>query len=105
MSNVTVSERGTEFGVAQFMAVAQFYGTNRKAVDVLAEYPSLEAAIDAVRQGWNIVQDMVKDGAGFTPPAQLGFGSDNAQAIGLTLLGKRTSPSKIRSLLSKAGKQ
>jgi hypothetical protein len=96
---------GTEFGVAEFLASARFYDQNRKAVDLQAEYPSLEAALEAVTQGWNIVQNMIDDGAGYTPAAQLGFGSESAAAIGESIRGLRPTPSKIRSLFAKAGKK
>lgn len=87
----------TEFGVVQLRAAAKAYADNKAIVDAVAKkYNSLDDAIAALNGVWHILQDMSLRGAGYTPSAELGFGSSNAAQIADALMGVSTSVSETR---------
>jgi len=105
MSTTTVSQPKSESVVNEdvFCTLAKDYRTSRKLVDALAQSENPDNAIKVALQVIGRLKSMVSCGDGYTPATRHGFGSDNASAIALTILGQRASTATIRSKFAKIG--
>ena len=103
MSDTTVA-----FGQAEFVGTAKSYADDSKVkrlVDALCglkdnREDGLSVALEIIGR----FEDMAVNGSGYTPGAELGFGSDNAATIADKLLGRSTSAGDTRKSLVKLGK-
>lgn len=103
MSDTTVT-----FGQAEFVGIAQKYAADSKVkrlVDALTglkddREDGLSSALEIIGK----FEDMSEHGSGYTPGAELGFGSDNASTIAEKILGRSTSAGETRKSLVKLGK-
>jgi len=86
-----------------FCVLAKDYRTSRKLVDALAQADNPDQAIKTALEVIGRLKSMVANGNGYTPATRHGFGSDNASAIALTILGQRASTATIRSKFAKIG--
>lgn len=93
-----------EFGEQKLKANAALYRANKRVVDAASGYDSLDDAIAGLTEAWNALEAQAKDGSGFTPAVELGFGSDNAEVIAESLLGRRNSVGATRKSFSNLGK-
>lgn len=101
-------ETAVTFGQAEFVGVAQKYASDNKVkrlVDAIAglkddREDGLSSALGIIAK----FEDMSENGSGYTPGAELGFGSDNAATIADKLLGKSTSAGETRKAIVKLGK-
>ncbi len=93
-----------EFGQDQFVAVAVTYREHKRIVDACSGYDNVEDAMAGLKLAWEAIQSQVENGADFTPPSKLGFGSDNARVIGETLLGIRNTVGSTRKAFKDLGK-
>lgn len=105
MSTTTVSAPKSDVVVNEdvFCTLAKDYRTSRKLVDALASSENPDNSIKVALQVIGRLKSMVANGDGYTPATRHGFGSDNASAIALTILGQRASTSTIRSKFAKIG--
>ena len=95
-------------GQAEFVGAAQAYAADNKVkrlVDALTglkddREDGLSAALGIIGK----FEDMSEHGSGYTPGAELGFGSDNAGTIADKILGRSTSAGETRKSLVKLGK-
>ncbi len=96
------------FGQAEFVGVAQKYAADSKAkrlVDALSAFK--DDREDGLSTALGIIADlelMSEHGSGYTPGAELGFGSDNAATVADKILGRSTSAGETRKSLVKLGK-
>jgi len=100
------SETGTivEFGATQLKANAAVYHGAKRLVDAASGCDSLEDAIALLTEAWNILEAQIESGGGFTPPVEMGFGSDNAAVIAESLLGRRNTVGATRKSFNNLGK-
>ncbi len=101
-------ETTTTFGQAEFVGVAQKYASDNKVkrlVDAIAALK--DDREDGISSALGIIADfesMSEHGSGYTPGAELGFGSDNAAVVADKILGRSTSAGETRKSLVKLGK-
>ena len=103
MSDTTVA-----FGQAEFVGVAKSYATDNKVKRLVDALSALkDDREDGLSNALGIIADfesMSENGSGYTPGAELGFGSDNASTIADKILGRSTSAGETRKSLVKLGK-
>jgi len=106
MTTATVEATGTstEFGADNLLANAAVYAKAKRIIDAASSYDSLESAVEALTEAWQVLESQIEDGGGYTPSADLGFGSDNAAVIAESLLGRRNSVGATRKAFAKLGK-
>lgn len=96
------------FGQAEFVKTAQAYAEDSKVkrlVDALTGLKdNREDGLSAALEIIGMFEEMSDNGSGYTPGAELGFGSDNAGTIADKLLGKSTSAGETRKAVVKLGK-
>ncbi len=103
-----MSDTAVTFGQAEFVGTAQAYAAESKVkrlVDALCgckddREDHLSAALGVIAS----FESMSENGSGYTPGAELGFGSDNAGTIADKILGRSTSAGETRKSLVKLGK-
>ena len=111
-STVSAESTSVEFGADRFKANASLYAENKRAVDAIATgiakakggYDSFDDAIATITQAWEALRNQVVKGVEYTPPVNMGFGSNNAGQIAGALTGDRTSVGDIRKAFSTLGK-
>ena len=101
---MTDSKVEVEFGAPQFLKNAQLYSANKRLVDAACRYDSVEDAIAALQDSWDALTSQSENGGGFTPSADLGFGSDNAGQIASALIGQRSLVSSTRKAFAAIGR-
>ena len=94
----------TEFGQDEFLANAVTYRTHKRIADACSGYDSLDDALAGLKTVWEALQSQVEDGADYTPPVKLNFGSDNARVIAETLMGIRNTVGSTRKAFKDLGK-
>lgn len=103
-----MSATTVDFGQAEFVGTAQSYAADNKVkrlVDALCGLK--DEREDGLSSALGIIakfEDMSVNGSGYTPGAELGFGSDNAGTIADKLLGRSTSAGDTRKAIVKLGK-
>lgn len=106
------SKSDVEFSADVFKANAKLYAEHKRVVDAIATgiakpkggYDNFDDAIVQITKVWESLQVQVTDGAGFTPPVEAGFGSNNGSQIASSLIGDRTSVGAIRKAMADHGK-
>jgi hypothetical protein len=93
-----------EFGSDQFIKNAVVYAEHKAIVNAASKYDSLPDAQAALELAWNALVKQSQQGGGFTPPTELGFGSDNAAQIASVLIGARLGISVTRKAMVAVGK-
>jgi hypothetical protein len=104
MTQSSATGTAVEFGVESFIANAANYRANKKIVDAASGYDNVEDAIRCLKAAWEAMEVQAKEGSGYTPKPEVGFGSDSAAVIAETILGRRTTPGTTRKLFSGLGK-
>ena len=107
-----VDRTSTEFSLEQFQANARSYAAHKGVIDAIAKqiarpkggYDNFDDAIAQVSAVWRALRDQAVDGAGFTPPVELGFGSNNAAQVAGALTGDKVSVAEIRKSFAALGK-
>ncbi len=94
----------TEFGLSNLKANAAVYHKAKRIVDAASGYDTVDDAIAALTEAWKVIESQVELGGGFTPPAEAGFGSDNAAVIGESILGRRNTVGATRKAFNNMGK-
>ncbi len=96
------------FGQAEFVGIANKYAADSKVKRLVDAISALkDDREDGLSRALGIIADfenMSEHGSGYTPGAELGFGSDNAGTIADKVLGKSTSAGETRKSLVKLGK-
>ncbi len=92
------------FTSEEFLANAKIYREHKRLVDGASGYDGLDDAIVALTSAWEAMEAQIENGSGFTPPTELGFGSDNAAVIGESILGRRNTVGATRKAFSGLGK-
>ncbi len=108
----TSEKTKTEFGAEQLQANAALYVMHKRALDAIATgiakpnggYDNFDDFVAQIRKVWDILRNQVENGAKFTPPVEMGFGSNNASQIASSLTGDRTSVGDIRKAFATLGK-
>ncbi len=100
----SVAEVGTEFDLAALKVNAAIYHGAKRIMDAASGYDSLADAKVALTRVWEAMEAQVELGGGFTPPAEVGFGSDNAAVIAESILGQRNTVGKTRKAFNTMGK-
>jgi len=100
--NVTGTQ--VEFGSENLVANAAVYRGAKRIVDAASGYDTLDDAIAALTEAWEVLERQIEEGAGYTPDKSLGFGSDNAAVIAESLLGRRNSVGATRKAFNALGK-
>lgn len=93
-----------EFGAAEFKANAAIYAGAKRLVDAASYCDNLDDAIATLTAAWKALESQAKNGSGYTPDQEMGFGSDNAAVIAESLLGIRNTVGATRQLFNKLGK-
>lgn len=93
-----------EFGSENLVVNAAVYHGAKRIVDAASGYDSLDDAIAALTEAWEVLERQIEEGAGYTPDKSLGFGSDNAAVIAESLLGRRNSVGATRRAFNALGK-
>jgi len=102
---MTEKATSTEFGSAELRVNAALYAENKRLVDAAAtKYQSLDDAIAALSTVWEALENQARIGGSYTPPVELGFGSDNASQIASAILGRKTSVTETRKAFATLGK-
>lgn len=104
MSQSDATGTSVEFGADNLLANAVVYHGAKRIVDAASGYDSLDDAIAALTEAWEVIERQIMEGAGFTPDKGLGFGSDNAAVIAESLLGRRNSVGATRKAFNTMGK-
>ncbi len=103
-----MSDTAVSFGQAEFVGVAQKYATDSKVKRLVDALTGLkDDREDGLSSALGIIADfegMSEHGSGYTPGAELGFGSDNAATIADKVLGRSTSAGETRKAIVKLGK-
>lgn len=102
-TSVDVEPRVAEY-VGTFRANAAEYAANRRIIDAAAKYDSLDDAKAALERVWTLLEKQIVEGAGYTPSADLGFGSDNGGQIASAIIGRRSSVTATRKAFANLGK-
>lgn len=102
----SATETSVEFGATDLLANAKVYADTKtkRLIDAASSFDNVEDAKFALTEAWDMLEDQIERGAGYTPDASLGFGSDNAAVIAETLLGRRNSVGATRKAFVKIGK-
>lgn len=105
----TIAQSGTDksetgFGAKNLKANAALYRQNKRILDGASSFDNLDDALAALTDIWTALEAQIEHGSGFTPPVELGFGSDNAAVIAESLLGRRNTVGKTRKSFSELGK-
>jgi len=87
---------------ALFAQLGPKYKANRKLADAViailnTKNGNVDQSMVQVRELIDNLNILVAHGDGYTPPTNLGFGSDNASTIASAVLGQRASTSSIRT--------
>lgn len=100
------SDTGTivEFGAKELKANAAVYHDAKRIVDAASSYDSVDDAVAALTEAWKVIEAQIENGGGFTPPVEMGFGSDNAAVIAESLLGRRNTVGATRKAFNSLGK-
>ncbi|KKK62917.1 hypothetical protein LCGC14_2999540 [marine sediment metagenome] len=101
-------ESTVTFGQAEFVGIAKKYATDNKVkrlVDAITglkdnREDGLSVALEIVAE----FENMANIGSGYTPGAELGFGSDNAATVADKILGRSTSAGETRKSLVNLGR-
>ncbi len=104
-TSVAESATSVEFGAENLKANAKAYRAHSKMVNAAAAYDNVDDAIKCLRETVEILEEQVKDGAGYTPSVDLDFGSDNASQIAEGLLGLRPTIGSTRKAMAKHGQE
>lgn len=99
-----VKGTSTEFGPVQLKANAAVYREHASLINAASKYDSVEDAIAALKVSFEILEKQIVEGVGYTPPIELGFGSDSAAVIGESLVGRRNSIGQTRKMFKDLGK-
>lgn len=92
-----------EFTSDEFLANAKIYRDAKRIVDAASSFDCLDDAIASLTSAWQAMEAQIEHGGGFTPPTELGFGSDNAAVIGESILGRRNTVGATRKAFNKLG--
>lgn len=95
---------GKEFGSAKFIRNAVSYAEHKALVNAASKYDNLNDAMSALDTVWAALVEQSKEGGGFTPSVELGFGSDNAAQIASALIGQRSRVTDTRKAMVAVGK-
>lgn len=93
-----------EFGAAEFKANAAVYAGAKRLVDAASSCDNLDDAIATLTAAWKALETQAKNGSGYTPDREMGFGSDNAAVIAESLIGVRNTVGTTRKLFNALGK-
>ena len=93
-----------EFGAKQLKATAAVYHGAKRIVDAASSFDSLDDAVATLTEAWEVLEDQIQSGAGYTPDRELGFGSDNAAVIAESILGRRNTVGATRKSFNALGK-
>ncbi|RLC89141.1 MAG: hypothetical protein DRJ03_00885 [Chloroflexi bacterium] len=104
MSQSDNAGTSVEFGAKQLQANAAVYHGAKRIVDAASGFDSLDDAVAALTEAWEVLEAQVESGAGYTPDRELGFGSDNAAVIAESILGRRNSVGATRRAFNNMGK-
>lgn len=113
MSDTMVAEpTSVDFGIDTFRSNAKLYAEHKRVIDAIATgiskanggFDNFDDAIATVSKVWAALREQVVDGAGFTPPVELGFGSNNASQVAAALTGDKSSVTEIRKAFAGLGK-
>ena len=96
------------FGQTEFVGIAHKYAADSKVkrlVDAIAglkddREDGLSVALEIIAD----FENMANVGSGYTPGAELGFGSDNAATVADKILGRSTSAGETRKSLIRLGR-
>lgn len=99
-----MTETAVKFGPVQLKASAAIYHGAKRLVDAASSCDSLDDAITLLTEAWETLEAQVENGADYTPPREMGFGSDNATVIAESLLGRRNTVGKTRKSFNELGK-
>ena len=91
------------FTSEEFLANAKVYRDAKRIVDAASSFESVDDAIAALKTAWGAMEAQIENGGGFTPPTELGFGSDNAAVIGESILGRRNTVGATRKAFNLLG--
>jgi len=85
-----------------FKRLGPAYKRNRKLADAViailnTKGGNVDQSMVEVRALIDNLKVLSENGVGYTPPSNLGFGSENASSIADAILGQRTATSTIRS--------
>ncbi|KKN98807.1 hypothetical protein LCGC14_0140480 [marine sediment metagenome] len=96
----------TGFGSTEFKANAAVYAQNAAIMNAASKYDSLDDAQAALKLTWETYERQIEEGtkSRYTPPRDLGFGSDSAAVIAESILGRRNGIGATRMALKKLGK-
>ena len=96
----------TDFGANELKANAAVYASHKKIMDGASGHDSLDDAIAALTRVWTVMESQVVEGtkSRYTPPRDLGFGSDSAAVIAESILGRRNGIGATRSAFKNLGK-
>jgi len=108
----TVVENGTEVTAETFRNAARTYVKHKRVIDAIATgiaksnggYGSIDDALAQIVEAWGVLRSLVENGGGYTPPVEMGFGSNNAAQIASAITGDNTSVTETRKAFSKLGK-
>ncbi len=104
MGQSTVIGTSTQFGQDNLLVNAALYRKHKRIMDAGSTYETIDDAIVALRAVWDAMESQSEIGAGYTPDAILGFGSDNAAVIAESILGRRNTVGSTRKALANMGK-
>jgi len=102
--NTGTPEVAVEFDLKALKANAVVYHGAKRIVDAASGYDTLDDAIAALTQAWNVMESQIELGGGFTPPSDALFGSDNAAVIAESILGRRNTVGATRKAFNNMGK-
>lgn len=97
-------ETSVEFGAENLLVNARSYANAKRIVDAASGYDSLDDAKAALTDAWHRMESQIDEGGKYTPPIELGFGSDSASVIAETILGRRNSVGATRKAFASMGK-
>lgn len=92
------------FDLVALKANAAIYHGAKRIVDAASAFDSVDDAIAALVGAVESLEAQVENGASFTPPADAGFGSDNAAVIAESILGRRNTVGATRKAFNEMGK-
>lgn len=104
-ATATKSAQGTstEFGADDLTLVAISYRKHKAIVDAASKFDNVEDAVAALMETWKKLQSQSENGADYTPPTDLGFGSDNCRVIAETIMGTRGTVGSTRKAFKDLG--
>ena len=113
MSDTMVAEAtSVDVWARKFKGNAVSYAAHKRVIDAIASgvakanggYDNFDDAIAQVKDVWDALREQVADGGGYTPPVEMGFGSNNGSQIASALTGDKTSVTEIRKAFANLGK-